>query len=134
MASKCSMSLVSIIMTLTEALGKDPFLANDDMLNMLPKSYPTGQQSNILVLIHDAFQPLNYWNGFMSKYTQYTGVAMDKHIYQMFNDQVCPLMHSTGIRSWTRDHHRLYHSTKRDISGLHAKTRQRCPISTIISY
>jgi glucan 1,3-beta-glucosidase len=85
------MSLVSIGSILTETFGKDPFLAtDDDTLNILPKSYPTGQQSNMLVLIHDAFQPLSYWNGFMSKYTQYTGVAIDTHIYQMFNDQVCP--------------------------------------------
>ena len=93
MTSRCSMSLVSIGSILTEALGKELFLATDgDMLNILPKSYPTGQQSNILLLIHDAFQTLSYWNGFMSKYTQYTGVAMDTHIYQMFNDQVCPII------------------------------------------
>jgi aryl-phospho-beta-D-glucosidase BglC (GH1 family) len=91
MANKCSMSLVSIGSTLTETFGKDFFLAtDDDTLNILPKSYPTGQQSNILALIHNAFQPLSYWNGFMSKDTQYTGVAMDTHIYQMFDDQVCP--------------------------------------------
>ena len=91
MANKYSMSLVSIGSILTETLGKDPFLAtDDDTLIILPKRYPTGQQSNILLLIHDAFQPLSYWNGFMSKYTQYTGVAMDTHIYQVFNDQVCP--------------------------------------------
>jgi aryl-phospho-beta-D-glucosidase BglC (GH1 family) len=61
--------------------------------------YPTGQQSNILVLIHDAFQPLSYWNGFMSKYTQYTGVAMDTHIYQMFNDQTVSLDEAGHIQS-----------------------------------
>ncbi len=84
-------------MTLTETSGKDPFLASDDYtLNILPKSYPTGQSSNMLVLIHNAFQPLNYWSGFMSKYTQYTGVAIDTHIYQMFDDQVCPSSTSPG--------------------------------------
>jgi len=49
--------------------------------------YPTGQQSNIVVLIHDAFQSLSYWNDFMP-HDQYTGVAMDTHIYQMFTDEV----------------------------------------------
>lgn len=91
------MSLVSIIMILTETFGKDPLSPMMiDILNILPKSYPTGQASNILALIHDAFQPLNYWSGFMSKYTQYTGVAMDTHIYQMFDDQVCPSSMSPG--------------------------------------
>lgn len=64
-------------------------LATDDhTLNMLPISYPTGQQTNILELIHDAFQPLSYWDNFMPR-NQYTGVAIDTHIYQMFTDQVC---------------------------------------------
>lgn len=85
------MSLVSIIIILTETSGKGPFIATvDDTLNILPKRYPTGQSSNILVLIHDAFQSLDYWNGFMSKGSQYIGVGMDTHRYQMFDDQVCP--------------------------------------------
>ena len=45
-------------------------------------------QSNTLVLIHDAFKGLSYWNGFMTG-GDWPGVAMDIHIYQMFtNDQV----------------------------------------------
>lgn len=49
-------------------------------------SYPygTSQQSNTVVLLHDAFQPLSYWNGFMT-YPGWEGVAMDTHIYQMFS-------------------------------------------------
>jgi hypothetical protein len=60
------------------------------MLNVLPSRYPfgTGQQSNNLVLIHDAFQPLSYWNNFMPP-PKYEGVAMDTHVYQMFSDDVC---------------------------------------------
>lgn len=138
MASKCSMSRLSIIVIHMEASGKNPFLATaDDTLNILMKSYPiagAGQQSNILVLIHNAFQPLSYWNGFMSKGTQYTGVAMDTHIYQMFDDEVWPPTHSTSIRSQTPHRRRLYRSTKQGIFSLHAETRQPCPISTIISY
>jgi len=49
--------------------------------------YPTGQQSNVVALIHDAFQSLSYWDNFMPN-DQYTGVAMDTHIYQMFSDEV----------------------------------------------
>ena len=47
-------------------------------------------QSNTVVLIHDAFKGLSYWNNFMTGGDQaWPGVAMDVHIYQMFtNDQV----------------------------------------------
>ena len=38
-------------------------------------------------MIHDAFQPLSYWKGFMSS-PIWQGVIMDTHIYQMFSDSV----------------------------------------------
>jgi len=41
--------------------------------------------ANTLELIHDAFQPLSYWNGWQRPPT-YQGVAMDTHIYQMFSN------------------------------------------------
>jgi len=48
--------------------------------------YPfgTSQTSNTVVMIHDAFQPLSYWDGFMTP-PNYDGVAMDTHIYQIFS-------------------------------------------------
>lgn len=48
-------------------------------------SYPYGSSktSNTVELIHDAFQPLSYWDGFET-YPGHDGVAMDTHIYQMF--------------------------------------------------
>ena len=51
-------------------------------------SYPNGQQSNVVTLIHDAFQPLSYWTNFMPR-GEFVGVAIDTHIYQMFMDKVC---------------------------------------------
>ncbi|KAI0800625.1 exo-beta-1,3-glucanase [Fomes fomentarius] len=48
--------------------------------------YGTSQQSNTVVLLHDAFQPLSYWNGFQTP-PNWQGVAMDTHIYQMFSDE-----------------------------------------------
>jgi aryl-phospho-beta-D-glucosidase BglC (GH1 family) len=56
---------------------------------ILPSSYPNGngQQSDVVTLIHDAFQPLSYWNNFMPR-ENYVGVAIDTHIYQMFVDEV----------------------------------------------
>ncbi|KAE9390719.1 glycoside hydrolase [Gymnopus androsaceus JB14] len=47
--------------------------------------YGSSQESNTVVLLHDAFQPLSYWNGFMNL-PGWQGVAMDTHIYQMFSD------------------------------------------------
>jgi len=66
--------------------------SDDDTLNTLPLSYPFGtdQQSNTLTLIHDAFQPLSYWNDFMPR-EKFPGAAMDTHIYQMFSVGVCSM-------------------------------------------
>jgi hypothetical protein len=60
------------------------------MLNILTLRFPfgTSQQSNTLTVIHDAFQPLSFWDNFMHP-PQIQGVAMDTHIYQVFSDQVC---------------------------------------------
>jgi glucan 1,3-beta-glucosidase len=38
-------------------------------------------------MIHDAFQPLSYWQNFMPS-PQYEGVILDTHIYQVFDDGV----------------------------------------------
>ena len=35
-------------------------------------------------MIHDSFQSLSYWDGFMSP-PQWQGVILDTHIYQMFS-------------------------------------------------
>ena len=47
----------------------------------------SGDSDNTIVMIHDAFQSISYWNGFMP-YPQYQGVILDTHIYQMFSDEV----------------------------------------------
>jgi len=44
----------------------------------------TSTQTNLVVLIHDAFQPLSYWSGFMPT-SGFQGVAMDTHIYTIFS-------------------------------------------------
>ncbi|TCD71174.1 exo-1,3-beta-glucanase [Steccherinum ochraceum] len=46
--------------------------------------FGSSQQSNTVVLLHDAFQPLSYWSGFQQP-PNWQGVAMDTHIYQMFS-------------------------------------------------
>ncbi|RXW22687.1 hypothetical protein EST38_g3161 [Candolleomyces aberdarensis] len=48
--------------------------------------YPYGndRESNTIVMIHDAFQSLSYWNGFLQTPT-YHGVFIDTHRYQIFS-------------------------------------------------
>ncbi|KAI4528868.1 glycoside hydrolase family 5 protein [Schizophyllum commune Loenen D] len=48
--------------------------------------YPFGssRKSNTVELIHDAFQDLSYWNGFMT--SGFEGVAIDTHIYTIFSN------------------------------------------------
>lgn len=47
--------------------------------------YGTSQQGNTVEMIHDAFQPLSYWNGWETP-PNFDGVMMDTHIYQVFSD------------------------------------------------
>jgi hypothetical protein len=67
----------------------------DELVTILLLSYSNGQQSNVVTLIHDAFQPLSYWTNFMPR-GEFFGVAIDTHIYQMFTDEV-------GLRSMSLD-------------------------------
>ncbi|KAI0275227.1 glycoside hydrolase family 5 protein [Gloeopeniophorella convolvens] len=63
--------------------------------------FPNGQdkpESNILELIHDTFQPLSFWDGFMPK-DKFQGVAMDTHIYQMFSDDQVKLNETQHIQA-----------------------------------
>ncbi|KAG2368843.1 glycoside hydrolase family 5 protein [Suillus spraguei] len=65
-------------------------------LNEYPEA-GSSTQSNTVELIHDAFQDLSYWNGFMTYANGYEGVAMDTHIYQMFTDQQVAYNYSQHI-------------------------------------
>ncbi|GJJ13378.1 hypothetical protein Clacol_007630 [Clathrus columnatus] len=49
--------------------------------------YPSGdnQESNLIQVIHDAFQDLSQWNGFEAA-PNFQGVVMDTHVYQMFSN------------------------------------------------
>lgn len=49
--------------------------------------YGTSKESNTVVLIGDAFQPLSYWKGFMPP-PDWQNVMLDTHIYAMFSPQV----------------------------------------------
>jgi len=56
--------------------------------------YPFGssKQSNTVEVIHDAFQPLSYWNNQFTTGQGFSGVMMDTHIYQMFSNDVRPML------------------------------------------
>ncbi|QRV80907.1 Cellulase (glycosyl hydrolase family 5 protein) [Ceratobasidium sp. AG-Ba] len=45
---------------------------------------PYGKEGNLVEVIHDAFQPLSYWNNFLTK-PNATGVVMDTHHYEVFS-------------------------------------------------
>ncbi|KAH8813093.1 glucan 1,3-beta-glucosidase [Xylogone sp. PMI_703] len=38
------------------------------------------------VVIHDAFEDVQYWNGFMNQASGYSNVILDTHIYQVFSN------------------------------------------------
>src|SRR6266436_1229415 len=95
-------------------------MANDDETMAIRQlSYPNGKQSNVVTLIHDAFQPLSYWTNFMPR-GEYVGVAIDTHIYQMFMDQV-------GLRSFILSHNQQ-HSHDQITTDRVARRRRAHPI------
>ncbi|KAI0094429.1 exo-beta-1,3-glucanase [Irpex rosettiformis] len=84
-------NVVSIIAPLNEPAGFD----GSEVLSVVRQywydsygnirfPFGTSQESNTVVLLHDAFQPLSYWSGFQTP-PNWQGVAMDTHIYQMFS-------------------------------------------------
>jgi len=60
--------------------------------------YGTSQQSNTVLMIHDAFQPVSYWKNFMPP-PQYQRVILDTHIYQMFSDALNALSYDQHIQT-----------------------------------
>ena len=87
----CLVSTGMIVMETFGMLEKiTEFFSFTHDLFVLFSSFPfgTSQQSNVVVMIHDAFQPISYWDGFMSP-PNWRGVMIDTHIYQMFSVAVC---------------------------------------------
>ncbi|KAJ6469655.1 exo-beta-1,3-glucanase [Mycena vitilis] len=83
-------SVVPIIAPLNEPAGFD----GSNWLSVIRQfwldsygnvGFPSGTstRSNTVVLLHDAFQPLSFWNNFLTLPAQ--GVAMDTHIYTIFS-------------------------------------------------
>jgi aryl-phospho-beta-D-glucosidase BglC (GH1 family) len=83
--------VVTVIAPLNEPAGFDGQAVLDvvrqywyDSYGNIRFPFGTSQQGNTVVLLHDAFQPLSYWQGFQTP-PNWQGVAMDTHIYQMFS-------------------------------------------------
>jgi glucan 1,3-beta-glucosidase len=55
-----------------------------DSYDAIRHPYGSPKESNTVVMIHDAFQPADYWKNFMPS-PQWEGVIMDTHVYQMFS-------------------------------------------------
>jgi len=72
-------------------------------------------QSNTVVMIHNAFKPLSYWNDFMTGgEPTWMGVAMDVHIYQMFDN--------TEVARSDDEHIRVACTQGGDLSSFHLWT------------
>ncbi|KAL5535974.1 hypothetical protein ACEPAF_4068 [Sanghuangporus sanghuang] len=84
-------SVVSVIAPLNEPAGYYSEVLDAtrqywrDSYGNIRFPFGSDQQSDTLVLIHDAFQSLSSWNNFMPP-PDFQGVAMDTHIYQVFSD------------------------------------------------
>ncbi len=75
--------VVAGIELLNEPLG--PVLNMDGVKQFYNEGYQTVRYSgDNAVVIHDAFQPLGYWNGYMSL-PNYYHVILDHHHYQVFS-------------------------------------------------
>ncbi|KIM88860.1 glycoside hydrolase family 5 protein [Piloderma croceum F 1598] len=59
--------------------------------------FGSSKTSNTVELIHDAFQPLSFWNNQFTVGQGYQGVMMDTHIYQMFSNELVALSNSAHI-------------------------------------
>ncbi|KAB5589922.1 Glucan 1,3-beta-glucosidase [Ceratobasidium theobromae] len=60
--------------------------------------YGTSTQGPLVEVIHDAFQNLTYWNGFMH-YPNFEGVMMDTHHYQVFTQDTIALTWPEHIKA-----------------------------------
>ncbi|KAG8732972.1 exo-1,3-beta-glucanase [Ceratobasidium sp. 414] len=80
----------AIIKTLAAEFSKVQYASTVTSIAPLnePAGFVGGNIMNVgplLEVIHDAFQPLSSWSGFM-KYPKFEGVAMDTHHYEVFSD------------------------------------------------
>lgn len=89
-----------------------PFNPNPNFLANVKPFYESGYgtvrsyNQDTLVVIHDAFQGLGYWQGYMGPQTSYSHVMLDVHLYQIFTEdqiKLNPSEHIVGACSAGRD-------------------------------
>lgn len=85
-------------------LLNEPFPGNEEEGNFLRSFYHSAyravrQVSPMVVAIDEAFQGLQTWQGFMSE-PEYHDVAMDTHVYAMFNNYTLVKGYSDNLL-WT---------------------------------
>ena len=79
----------SDVVTAVELLN-EPMGPKLDM-NQVKQFYQDGywkvrpSNSETVVVIHDAFQDLNYWSGFLNEAMHASSVMLDTHLYQVFS-------------------------------------------------
>lgn len=80
------LDVVSGIEFLNEPLG--PVSDMNQLKNFYEWAYGNARSvTENTLIIHDAFQPFEYWNGFMVNDPKYHNVVLDHHHYQVFSTQ-----------------------------------------------
>ncbi|KAF8200321.1 exo-1,3-beta-glucanase [Pholiota molesta] len=129
-------NVVSVIQVINEAAGFRKAILNPGLLAVLKQYYynvydyirnPLSgkKQSNIVVMLHDGFQHLSYWNDFMPE-DKYEGVMMDTHIYQMFNDHDSHMTYQEHIERACQNSTILAQSPLKTIIGEWTATNNDC--------
>ena len=102
-------SQYSNTVTIIQALN-EPFMVGGANIESFTKQYfrdaygtlrydtVQGSMSNIVVGLHDGFEGLSYWKGFMPP-PQYQQVVMDTHIYTVFDNNQVAQSNSARLQS-----------------------------------
>lgn len=78
------LDVVAGIEFLNEPLG--PVLDMNQLKNFYEWAYKNARSvTQNTLIIHDAFQPFEYWNGFMPTGAEYYNIVLDHHHYQVFS-------------------------------------------------
>lgn len=111
--------VVTAVQLLNEPLGsslnldaiKDFYYRGYDVIRYDPV------QRDTLVIIHDAFQGLEFWDGFMSPQTSQYHVMLDVHRYQIFSQPDVNLNPKQHIQEACDDGRRLRNADKWTVVG-----------------
>lgn len=112
MAEKYNDTIIGI-QILNEPNG--PFLDMDEVGNFYNQTYLDARNImnfNILILLHDAFQELGYWDDFLSSGQNYYNIMIDHHRYEVFDPGALEMnisQHIASINSYLSGINDEYH-------------------------